>query len=207
MFKNVYIIDVIVTNDYINIYLRGTSMDIRREEQIYAGMEFEEALRYFADTVNRACRLHCGNEEDAKDCFQNTFLKLYLSDKKFDDKEYLKAWLLTVALHECANLHRQSWKTRINLTDDMSSVLLEQEQFKRVIEEHSDGTLEEVLTMPLKYRQVLYLFYYEEYNIAEIAHILMTSENTVKTRLARGRKKLNLRLQQNATSGCSMYIG
>ena len=47
--------------------------------------------------------------------------------------------------------------------------------------------MEEVLSLPEKYRDVIYLFYYEDYPSAEIAAMLKTTDATVRTRLRRGR--------------------
>jgi RNA polymerase sigma-70 factor (ECF subfamily) len=154
-------------------------------------MAFENTLRLFADTVTKICKLHCGNEEDAKDCFQNTFLKLFESNNMFDSKAHIKAWLITVAIHECADIYRQSWKKYIQLKEDMNSILLQEEVLQQPDVDSADDTLEKVLRLPVKYRRVLYLYYYEQYSVAEIAKMLSVSENTVKTQMARGRKKLN----------------
>ena len=59
-----------------------------------------------------------------------------------------------------------------------------------------DETLWEVFTLPEKYRNPIYLFYYEDYSIREIAEVLGEQENTVKTHLKRGREELKKRLQE-----------
>ena len=98
-------------------------------EEHFAGKTFEAIVRMYSDTILRACLVHCSNSEDAKDCFQNTFLKLYTSDKKFNEPEHVKAWLLTVAMHECAQQHRSRWNRCVSLTDDYNSTLLDNIEF------------------------------------------------------------------------------
>jgi RNA polymerase sigma-70 factor (ECF subfamily) len=170
----------------------------------FAGMNFETALRLFADTVTRICKLHCSNEEDAKDCFQNTFLKLFKSKDIFQTEAHLKAWLITVTIHECADVYRQGWKKYTLLREDMNTLLLQKEELQQIVNEHSDDTLEKVLELPVKYRRVLYLYYYEQYSISEIAKMLSVSENTIKTQMARARKKLNNRLSGNPGTSMEM---
>ena len=170
----------------------------------FAGMDFETALRYFANTVTRVCKLHCNNEEDAKDCFQNTFIKLFQCREIFLTEAHMKAWLITVAIHECADIFRQSWKKHIQLHENMNSVLLQKEELRQLVIEESDDTLEMVLILPIKYRRVLYLYYYEQYNIQEIAQMLSASENTVKTHMARGRKKLYNQLSNTQNNDWKM---
>lgn len=49
----------------------------------YAGMEYEDVVRQYADDITRLCVVWTQNEEAAKDCFQNTFLKLYQTEQTF----------------------------------------------------------------------------------------------------------------------------
>lgn len=171
-------------------------------EQLYAGKSFESILRLYSDTILRACLVHCNSDEDAKDCFQNTFLKLYTCNKKFNDIEHVKAWLLTVAMHECCETHRNKWNRHVSLSDDMNSVLLEHEEFLSNAATAENGydyhgtVLEQVLKIVPIYREVIYLYYYEDKDIKEIAKILDISPNTVKTRLLRGRKLLKMNIKE-----------
>lgn len=50
--------------------------------------------------------------------------------------------------------------------------------------------LDTVMTLPEKYREVIYLFYYAGYSVIELASILNSNENTIKSRLKRGREML-----------------
>lgn len=64
-------------------------------------------------------------------------------------------------------------------------------------EEPGDSDVfEAVMTLPARYRLVIHLFYYEEYSVKEIAEILETPVNTVKSRLSRGRKLLKKKLKE-----------
>ena len=63
----------------------------------YAGIPYEEIVRRYADDITRLCVVWTQNEEAAKDCFQNTFLKLYMTKKSFREEEHIKAWLFKVA--------------------------------------------------------------------------------------------------------------
>ena len=50
--------------------------------------------------------------------------------------------------------------------------------------------LDAVLALPAKYRDVIYLHYYEGYSAAEIGGILRKKENTIYSLLSRGRAML-----------------
>lgn len=146
----------------------------------YAGLSFEQVVRKYADNVTKACWVHIGNNADADDCFQNTFIKLYTKAPEFNDEDHLKAWLLRVAINECKNCARDN-RRRYSAEPPAPSA-------------PSCGDMSDIswaLTLvEFKYRQVLYLYYIERYKVDEIAAILGKNKNTVKTMLSRGRDRL-----------------
>lgn len=148
-------------------------------EKQFAGLNFEQALRLYADTVTKVCVMRLQNMSDAEDCFQNTFLKLYSKSPDFENEEHLKAWLIRVAIRECASYIR---KNRRILPFDAP-----QEQAVSFDYDSVDMSWALMKTPP-KYREVLWLYYSEAYKVREIARILGKSENTVKTLLKRGRE-------------------
>jgi len=150
----------------------------------YAGMSFEQVLKKYADVVTRVCIVHCGNQTDAQDCFQNVFLKLYQRDIDFESEAHIRAWLIRVAVNECTDWYRQFWKRRIILTDEIPENNLE------LTQEQDDSVITYLMKLPFKYRRILYCHYYEDKKISEISTELKLSENTVKTQLVRGRKLL-----------------
>lgn len=146
----------------------------------YAGLSYEQAVRKYADSVTKICRVHLDNPADAEDCFQNTFIKLYTKSPEFNDEEHLKAWLLRVAINECKSCSRAN-RRRLSLSQPAA--------FAPSTEDASD--ISWALTLvEFRYRQVLYLHYCERYKVDEIASILGKNKNTVKSMLSRGRERL-----------------
>lgn len=152
----------------------------------YSGMEYEDVVKLFADDITKMCIIWTHNIEAAKDCFQNTFLKLYQTDKEFSNEKHIKLWLLRVAKNECNDYHRLFWNKNVDLREDI------EQNFSETFN-CDDETKELVYALqklPLKYSCVITFYYYEGYKTAEIAKILGCSQNTVKSRLRRGRKYL-----------------
>ena len=164
------------------------------QERSFVDLTYEEAVKKFSDTVTRLCVIRCGNTEDVKDCYQNVFLKLYISEVEFENYEHIKAWLIKVTVNECLDFHKQYWKKNVLLSDNNTMLEMFGLHVYGVGEEPIDSTLETVLALPGKYRQVIYLYYYEEYKTHEIAQILSLKESTIKSQLARGRKVLKNKL-------------
>ena len=145
--------------------------------------EINRAVEEYADMVRRVCFYHLKNREDTEDVFQNVFLKYMLCDKPFKDREHEKAWLLRVAINACKD-YVKSFFLR-------NAIPLEtlREMEAGGMEEHRE-VLEAVLALPGKYKDVIYLHYYEGYSAFEIGRILGKKENTVYSLLSRGRGML-----------------
>ncbi len=154
---------------------------------IQANHPVVEILEKYADTVFRLCLVYMRNKPDAEDIFQNVFLKLYKVGPDFNDEEHIKAWLLKVTANECKNRLKSFWhKNMISLEE---IVLPVQDKEDREV-------IKMVLSLPVKYRNVLYLHYFEGYSIREMSELLNLKEATVKTHLKRGRELLKKLLIQ-----------
>lgn len=151
---------------------------------------FEDAVERYGDTVYRICLTITGNAEDAKDAFQETFLRLVRNKDKIVSEEHLKAWLIRVASNCAKTTVTSTWN---RTTQGMDTEAAGEEV---LYEQKENDLLSELQKLPRKYSVVLYLYYYEEYSIREIGVLLHKKENSIKTLLARGRKLLRKSLEE-----------
>lgn len=149
--------------------------------------EANRAIEEYADTVRRICMVHLKNYADTEDIFQNVFLKYVLSDRVFASREHEKAWFIRVTINACKDLLKSFFRIR---TVSMDEAL---EQAAELPKDYSE-VLEAVLSLPAKYRDAVYLHYYEGYTAPEIAGILGKNPNTVYTLLTRAKKLLREKL-------------
>ena len=133
--------------------------------------------------VRRLCLVHLKNPADTEDIFQNVFLKYVLSPVVFESPEHEKAWLIRVTINACKDLVKSFFRSR---TVPLEELL---DQPAPLSEEHRE-VLEAVLALPPKYRDAVYLHYYEGYTAAEIGKLLGKNTNTVYTLLTRARERL-----------------
>ena len=148
-------------------------------------MTFQTLAGAYKDTVFRVALNALGNPADAEDAVQEVLLKLYLEleRREFASPEHARNWLIRVTLNHCKNTKRSFWRHR--------TVPMEEWAAAMPMEDREDNELLAcVMTLPPKYRTVLYLFYYEEYSVQEIAHMLDLKVSAVTTRLSRARKQL-----------------
>lgn len=145
--------------------------------------EAARAIGQYGDMVRRLCLVHLKNPADTEDIFQNVFLKYVLSPVVFESPEHEKAWLIRVTLNACRDLVKSFFRSR---TVPLEELL---DQPAPLSEEHKE-VLEAVLALPPKYRDAVYLHYYEGYTAAEIGKLLGKNTNTVYTLLTRAREQL-----------------
>ena len=145
--------------------------------------EANRAIDRYADLVRRVCMIHLKNHADTEDIFQTVFLKYVTGTTEFESEEHDKAWFIRVTINACKDLLRSFFRSRTVSLDDLL------EQPDQVPEDHRE-VLEAVLALPDKYRDVVYLHYYEGYTAPEIGTILHKNPNTVYTLLTRARDEL-----------------
>ena len=144
--------------------------------------EANRAIERYADTVQRICMVHLKNPADAEDIFQTVFLKYVLHSPAFQSEEHEKAWLIRVTINACKDLLRSVFRSR--------TVPLDQAENRPAADSSAGEVLEAVRELPKKYRDVVYLYYYEGYPAQQIGEILGKNVNTVYTLLTRAKKQL-----------------
>ncbi|XID90255.1 RNA polymerase sigma factor [Paenibacillaceae bacterium WGS1546] len=140
----------------------------------------------YASMLFRIAMVHLGSREDAEEATQDTFIKLMEKAPEFKDAEHQKAWLIRVVTNHCKTLLGRGWRKR--------EVRLEGAEPIAAGTPEDLALLHLVMALPVKYKTVIHLYYYENYPIREIAGILRIGESAVKMRLQRGRQLLKLEL-------------
>lgn len=149
--------------------------------------EINRVIDEYADVIKRVCFYHLKNEADTEDVFQNVFLKYMLHEEPFSDKEHERAWLLRVAINASRDYLRNFFRRNVVPMEMLEETVAAEPENHREV-------LEAVLSLPDKYKDAVYLHYYEGYSAAEIGNILGKKENTVYSLLSRGRDMLKKRL-------------
>ena len=150
--------------------------------------EFEAAAQRYGDTVFRLAYSYLKNRADAEDVMQETLLKLYLERKPFQSPEHERHWVLRVAVNECKRLLRSPWRRRLTPLEEAGEPAFETPEQSELFCQ--------VMALPPKYRVAVYLYYYEDYSVGEIAAAMGANPSTVQTWLMRARGKLKLILKE-----------
>jgi len=137
------------------------------------------------EMLYRLCYFHTENGPDAADALQTTLVKLMEYKGTFNSLYHERCWLIKVATNECRLIRKHWWKRTISYEE-----MQEYDKQKAICQE--DTILSELLTLPVKYRTVLYMHYYEGYSLVELSRLTGVNESTLRSRLMRGRKLLKI---------------
>ncbi|MGI5962596.1 MAG: RNA polymerase sigma factor [Lawsonibacter sp.] len=137
--------------------------------------------------MRRICMIHLKNYADTEDIFQTVFLKYVLHTAPFASEEHEKAWFIRVTINACKDLLKSFFRSRTVSLDEISTIPAQMQP------DHLE-VLQAVLSLPPKYRDVVYLHYYEDYTAPQISKILKKNVNTIYTLLTRSKQMLKEKL-------------
>lgn len=140
----------------------------------------ERVMTEYSDMVYRLAYARTKNKYDAEDVLQEVFLRYLRRKPEFEGSEHEKAWFLRVTINCSKNLFASFTKNKtVSLLENLIGITDEE----RVLGEF-------LAKLPVKYRTVIHLFYYEDLRISDIAELLDLKESTVKMQLTRARRLL-----------------
>jgi RNA polymerase sigma-70 factor, ECF subfamily len=158
----------------------------------------EKYIELLIDTygydVYKLAYFYMKDKGKAEDITQEVFFTCLHKLKDFrGDFKQIKYWLLKITSNKCKDSLR-SWAHKYTtITNAFSDSLISKEPTQESIlikKQENSELVTQIFNLSIKYREVILLYYYQEMKINEIAELLNINENSVKTRLRRGREKL-----------------
>jgi len=137
--------------------------------------EIKQLIDLYGNSILRLAYSYLKNYDDAEDILQQTLINYVRSMPSFTEEKQKKSWLLTTAGNLSKNFIRDN---KLNYRDELDEKMIANKQ-----KEDLSYVWQAVKSLPVKYREVIHLFYYEQYSTAEIARILKCSEAAVRTNL------------------------
>lgn len=147
----------------------------------------EALLTQYGSSILRLAYSYLHNMDDAEEILQDTLIQYLKTAPVLEQEAHEKAWLFRVAGNLSKN---QIAYNKVRSTDELKESLAAEQR------EDLSFVWEAVKDLPVKYREVIHLFYYESLSTAEIAAILEQKESTVRSHLMRGREKLRSILKE-----------
>lgn len=154
--------------------------------------ELEEVYGRHVEAVYRVCWFFLRNPADTEDAVQTVFLRFLEKAPPFQEEGHCRAWLLVTASNVSKNVLRRKRVFPVESPEEAGLCLWGTPSPE--VPWEPDGTLERLLRLPFRYKEVLYLYYYEGYSCEETARLLGKNSSTVRSLLRRGREKLKLEM-------------
>ncbi|MEH6933708.1 sigma-70 family RNA polymerase sigma factor [Bacillus sp. JJ783] len=159
----------------------------------------DEIMNKYGQEVLQLVYSYVNNKEVAEDLTQDIFVKCYKTLHTYKGNSNLKTWLWRIAINHCKDYIKSWYNKKVIVTEDEFAYIEVQHDSveQTVIQNAEDRRLASaVMNLPIKYREVIYLFYYEELPIKDIAIVIEVKENTIKTRLKRAKELLKKGLEE-----------
>jgi RNA polymerase sigma-70 factor (ECF subfamily) len=159
----------------------------------------DEIMKRYGQEILQLVYSYVNNKAIAEELTQDIFVKCYKAFPTFNRKSKFRTWLWRIAINHCKDYLKSWYNKNVIITEGESTKAWPSKESveQAVIQKDEDHRLvSAVMNLPIKYREVIYLFYFEELLIKEIAVVIEEKENTVKTRLRRAKELLKESLEE-----------
>ena len=194
---------------------RGRKIPVEEEknwiESFLSGEKkaFDNIVMKYQDRVFNLCYRFLGDYEEAEECAQEVFIKVYNSLRKFKFRSSFSTWLYRITVNMCKNrlktLKQQRERSRFSLDDPLSLqngnlerevgdeslaplTLIQRKEKERIIQEA-------INSLPPEFKTLIILRDIDGLSYEEITGITGLKMGTVKSRIARAREKLKEKLR------------
>ncbi|MGE7024017.1 RNA polymerase sigma factor [Solibacillus cecembensis] len=157
-------------------------------------MDIEQCINTYSDYLYRIAFIYTKDRSAAEEVVQDVFFNYYRKAHQFQGDATLKTYLVKMTINRSYDYLR-SWKNKKHIFLEIIQGTSKGTEQIYVEQELRGEVTAAVLALPVKDREVLLLYYYEELTVTEIAVLLELAASTVKSRLQRARKKLKPKLQ------------
>lgn len=158
--------------------------------------EIQRLMDTYGNDVLRTAYMVLNDLHKAEDAFQEVFIKVYNKYERFRGDSSEKTWIITITMNVCRDMLRGSWLRRVLVTDKINEGQKVSGFEAEIIQKDENSRLfQEVLSLPANYKEVIILYYYQNYDTKKIGQILKIAEGTVRSRLHRARELLKTKLE------------
>lgn len=149
---------------------------------------FQEIFAAYADGLLAVSYTYVKDWSIAEDIVQDVFIKFWQTSSQFNGESELKTYLTRMAINRSKD-YLKSWRYRTHQLT--THFFIKQAVPDRIVKNEEQSMLAEVIfQLPVKYREVVILYFYKELTYKEIAHLLETPESTVKNRMYKAKELL-----------------
>lgn len=148
-----------------------------------------------------------GNEHDASDAVQETFISVYKNIVNLRDPNSFNTWLYQILMNQCRNFLKQRNAHKFEELDEQSPDVNTDRHPAESLDqsEYRHEVLKIVNTLPMEQRTVVVMFYYNQLSTKEISQITGMTDTAVRMRLHRARKSIEKHVENRKKKGVTLY--
>lgn len=158
---------------------------------------FVQLVEQYQAVLLRICTVILKDYALAEDAVQETFLKAYQAADGYRGDCGEKTWLMRIAMNTCRDMRRRAWFRHVDrrvTPEQLPEALVAYEQ-------EDDETIQSILLLPYRDRQMLLLYFYQDMTLREISQSLGISLGSAHTRLQRAKQRLREALKGGREHG------
>lgn len=154
-------------------------------------VELKRMMDSYGNEILRIAYMYLKDLQRAEDAFQEVFLKVYQKYESFNSNSSEKTWITRITINVCKDILRSSWIKKVLLFDNYEIEKTSPSIDNEVIQlEENEYLFSQILSLPSVFKDVIILYYYQEFNTRELSKILGVPEGTIRSRLHRARELL-----------------
>lgn len=155
----------------------------------------EELMNNMGDQVLHTALSYVKNKQAAEDIAQDVFVKVYQQLDQFRGEASIKTWIIRITINQSKDYVKSWYYRKTMVSNKISSLVKGKEKTPETIfihKEESNELIQRMLSLPVKFREVLFLYYYEELTLKEISEVLNQNVSTIKSRFYKAKERLNI---------------
>ena len=171
-------------------------------EQIQNGNKeaFKELYGEYKEKVYKTVCMMINDASAAEDLVQEIFINIYLKIYKLNYYEALNSWIYKITVNSCMRYLKKNSKFKYEDDENAINCIIENNpsvlpEERLMIRELNKEVMKVIYELSDSQKICIILFYYNRMSIKEIAAVMECSENTIKSRLFKGKKYLENKLK------------
>ncbi|MCG7343709.1 sigma-70 family RNA polymerase sigma factor [Sporosarcina sp. ACRSL] len=166
----------------------------------YKKQTLDEIMETYGTSILKLSYSYVKSYQIAEEITQEVFLTCYMKLDEFKGDSTLKTWLYRIAINKCKD-YLKSWSYKYTIVTSQLTIFSGDDGINTperlvMLSEGKKHLIKSIMNLPIKYREVLFLYYFEELNIREISTLLDVNENTLKSRMIKSRELLKSKLEK-----------
>jgi len=160
--------------------------------------DIDYLINEYSKNLTKLCYMFLKDVHLAEEAAWDALYKAYRGYNRFRGDSSEKTWITRIAINVCKSYMRKSSYKEITCSDYISLAFASEDEAS--VEFKSDDSLallNAVYGLPMKYKQVILLRYYEQFSVSEISKMLKEKENTISVRIKRAQAMLKEVLKED----------